>query len=225
MKNQVIAVALLGTVFLAGCSSNAGNIRKEQTPSSVSASSSARSTSASPSPTESPSPSPSQTPSPTASPTPEPVKTPEAVTPVAEPTPEVPVPEPEQKPVPAEDTQPATEAPAPARQTPVQQDLCNRNLLWLRLPQIPECTTRTVTKPVQLARHLSIKASLDTLLTWTVMETAWPANPTKEKVIRGNSFLPAFCLSLNSFSLNTPPSPFSVALVRRPSVHGDASKD
>lgn len=111
MKNQVIAVALLGTVFLAGCSSNAGNIRKEQTPSSVSASSSARSTSASPSPTESPSPSPSQTPSPTASPTPEPVKTPEAVTPVAE-----------QKPVPAEDTQPATEAPAPARQTPVQQE-------------------------------------------------------------------------------------------------------
>ena len=48
---------------------------------------------------------------------------------------------------------------------------------------------------------------------------------TKEKVIRGNSFLPAFCLSLNSFSLYTPPSPFSVALVRRPSVHGDASKD
>ena len=105
------------------------------------------------------------------------------------------------------------------------RNLCNRNLLWLRLPQIPECTTRTVTKPVQLARHLSIKASLDTLLTWTVMETAWPANPTKEKVIRGNSFLPAFCLSLNSFSLNTPPSPFSVALVHRHSVHCDASKD
>ena len=122
MKNQVIAVALLGTVFLAGCSSNAGNIRKEQTPSSVSASSSARSTSASPSPTESPSPSPSETPSPTASPTPEPVKTPEAVTPVAEPTPEVPAPEPEQKPVPAEETRPATEAPAPARQTSVQQE-------------------------------------------------------------------------------------------------------
>ena len=124
MKNQVIAVALLGTVFLAGCSSNAGNIRKEQTPSSVSASSSARSTSASPSPTESPSLSPSEAPSPTASPTPEPTKTPEAVTvtPVAEPTPEVPAPEPEQKPVPAEETQPATEAPAPARQTPVQQE-------------------------------------------------------------------------------------------------------
>ena len=73
MRNHIVAVALIGTVFLAGCSSNAGNIRKEQTPSSVSASSSARSTSASPSPTESPSPSPSETPSPTASPTPKPV--------------------------------------------------------------------------------------------------------------------------------------------------------
>ena len=164
MKNQVIAVALLGTVFLAGCSSNAGNIRKEQTPSSVSASSSARSTSASPSPTKSPSPSPSETPIPTASPTPEPVKTPEAVTPVAEPTPEVPAPEPEQKPVLPKNSA-SNRSSSTCSANFDTAGTCATKPVVVETPANTGVYYKNCDEARAAGAALSIKASLDTLLT------------------------------------------------------------